>query len=78
MTGMIRMLTRQGDTLSLVIDRPLQEMLGIDANTRLKVSVDGRRLVVEPLPDAGREELFQKAMEVVDCEHAQAMRELAK
>jgi antitoxin component of MazEF toxin-antitoxin module len=46
---MITRLTRSGDSLALVIDRPLLEALGIDANTELELSTDGDVLVVTPV-----------------------------
>ncbi|HZL35053.1 MAG TPA: hypothetical protein VFC78_07070 [Tepidisphaeraceae bacterium] len=75
---MIRTLTRQGNSLALVIDRSLRELLEIDAETPLKVSVQGRRLIVEPLTEAQRETRFKKAVAKVDREHGRAMKKLAE
>ena len=75
---MIRTLTRQGNSLALVIDRSLRELLEIDAETLLNVSVQGRRLIVEPLTEAQREARFKKAVAKVDREHGRAMKKLAE
>jgi antitoxin component of MazEF toxin-antitoxin module len=50
---MVKRLTRAGNSLALVIDRPLLEALEIDAETELELSTDGDVLVVTPL--RGRE-----------------------
>ncbi len=51
---MRKKLTRSGNSLALVIDRPLLEALGIDAETELEVSTDGDVLVVTPVRDRRR------------------------
>ncbi len=51
---MVKRLTRSGNSLALVIDRPLLEALEIDAETELAISTDGDVLVVTPLRDRKR------------------------
>jgi antitoxin component of MazEF toxin-antitoxin module len=46
---MSKRLTRSGNSLALVIDKPLLEALDIDAETELELSTDGDVLVVSPL-----------------------------
>jgi len=43
---MSKRLTRSGNSLALVIDRPLLEALEIDAETEFELSTDGDVLVV--------------------------------
>jgi antitoxin component of MazEF toxin-antitoxin module len=75
---MIRTLTRQGNSLALVIDRTIRDLLEIDAETPLKMSVEGRKLIVEPLTEQERADRFAKAVEKVDREHGRAMKKLAE
>ena len=51
---MAKRLTRSGNSLALVIDRPLLEALEIDAETELELSTGGDVLVVTPLRDPER------------------------
>ncbi len=51
---MKKRLTRSGNSLALVIDRPLLEALEIDADTELELSTDGDVLVVTPIRDPKR------------------------
>lgn len=64
---MIKRLSRSGNGLALVIDRPLLEALEIDADTELELSTDGDVLVVTPVRDSKRskrvDELVSKAHE---------------
>lgn len=45
---MIKKLTKHGNSLALVIDRPILDLLKIDPETPLDVSTDGKRLIVAP------------------------------
>jgi antitoxin component of MazEF toxin-antitoxin module len=51
---MLKRLTRLGNSLALVIDRPLLEALEIDADTELELSTDGDVLVVTPVRNRKR------------------------
>ena len=51
---MTKRLTRSGNSLALVIDRPLLEALEIDADTELELSTDGDVLVVTPIREGQR------------------------
>ena len=55
-TYMVKRLTRSGNSLALVIDRPLLEALDIDSETELELSTDGDVLIVTPLRDRRRRE----------------------
>lgn len=51
---MTKRLARLGNSLALVIDKPLLESLEIDADTELELSTDGDVLVVTPVRDRKR------------------------
>jgi antitoxin component of MazEF toxin-antitoxin module len=38
-----------GNSLALVIEKPIRRMLGLTKNTLLRVTTDGRRIVIEPI-----------------------------
>src|SRR5437867_8798192 len=74
----VKKLTRQGNSAALIIDRPLMDLMEIDADTPLKVTVEGRRLIVEPLDKNERAGKFQKVMEKTGRRNAELFRRLAK
>jgi antitoxin component of MazEF toxin-antitoxin module len=74
----IKTLTRQGNSSALIVDKPLLDLLDIDAETPLKVSVEGRRLIVEPLSDAERSERFEKVLKKTGRRNAELFKRLAK
>ncbi len=65
---MVKRLTRSGNSLALVIDRPLLEALDIDAETELEISTDGDVLVVTPVRDRRRR---QRVADLVAEAHEQ-------
>ncbi|MBM4124278.1 MAG: AbrB/MazE/SpoVT family DNA-binding domain-containing protein [Nitrospira sp.] len=45
---MIKTLKKHGNSMALVIEKPMMEALGIDEQTPLQVTVSGNALVVTP------------------------------
>lgn len=74
---MIKTLTTHGNSAALIIDKPIMELLGITLETPLKISTDGRSLVISPLKDADREARFQEALQRVNRQHEDTLRKLA-
>ena len=75
---MVKKLTRTGNSLALVLDKPLLETLGIDENTELEISTNGDVLVVTPVRDRGREKKLKKILEQLDREYGGVFRRLAE
>ncbi len=51
---MIKTLTAVGNSLGLIIDKPILELLGIDKDTRLEVRTDGEGLIIRPVREGAR------------------------
>ena len=45
---MVKTLTKHGNSLALVIDKPILDLLKIEADTPLSISTDGRCLIIAP------------------------------
>jgi hypothetical protein len=50
---MIKTLRPVGNSLGLIIDRPILELLGIDRRTPLRITTDGKVLYIEPVAGGG-------------------------
>lgn len=74
----IKHLTRHGNSLALVIDKPILDLLGIDAATPLEVTTDGQGLHVRPAPTPTRPGDLDDAMARVKKRYGNALRRLAK
>jgi hypothetical protein len=58
--------------------RPILELLGIDEQTDLRMTTDGKRLIIEPVTDAERQAQFQKILKKTGKKNAEIFRRLAK
>ena len=75
---MVKRLTKTGNSLALVLDRPLLEAANIDADTDLEISTDGDVIVISPLRDSRRTEKFREGVESINSRYAGVFRRLAE
>jgi antitoxin MazE len=74
---MTKKLSRHGNSLALVIDRGILEMLDIDETTALSVSTDGKTLFVSRESDPKRAAAFEKAVKHTFRKYDKVFRRLA-
>lgn len=76
---MVKKLTKHGNSLALVIDRPVLDLLKIDAETPLDITTDGTRLIIAPAePATTRRQKFDAAQEWAHRRYGKAFEKLAK
>lgn len=75
---MLKKLTKHGNSLALVIDRPILDLLNIDTETPLDISTDGRRLIVAPAEDSERRKKFEAAQRAAHKRYGKAFKRLAE
>jgi len=62
---MVKTLQKHGNSHALVIDKALMEVLGIEADSPLEVTVSGNSLIVTPVHvGVGRERIAQEIGEL--------------
>ena len=74
---MIKRLTKHGNSMALVIDRGVLNLLEIDADTPLNITTDGKCLVVSPVRDTARQKKFRAALASVNKQYGKALKRLA-
>ncbi|MDO8717318.1 MAG: AbrB/MazE/SpoVT family DNA-binding domain-containing protein [Dehalococcoidales bacterium] len=74
---MLKKLTRHGNSLALVIDKGVLDILNIDAGTPLEISTDGTLLLISPVRDEKRRHKFQVSLEKVNTKYGRALKRLA-
>lgn len=57
---MIKTLTKHGNSLALIIDKPILELLEMDAETPISITTDGKALILSPVRDMEREEKLMR------------------
>ncbi|MFZ5642581.1 MAG: AbrB/MazE/SpoVT family DNA-binding domain-containing protein [Bacillota bacterium] len=75
---MIKTLTSHGNSAALVIDKAILELLGISMSTPLKITTDGKSLIVSPLPHANRNDSFNAALKKVNKNHGATLKKLSE
>ena len=75
---MIKKLSKHGNSLALVIDRPILDLLGIDEGTSLDICTDGQALVIVPVRDEKRRERFEDALASTNRRYGKALKRLAE
>lgn len=72
---MRKKLSAVGNSLGIVIEKPILELLKIDRETELDVSTDGSRLIIEPI---NRTKNVRASAEKIMKKHDSTFRKLAK
>lgn len=73
---MRKKLSAVGNSLGVVIEKPILELLDIDRETELEMTTDGQRLIIEPVRRR-RKRVLASAKKVMDA-HDETFRKLAK
>jgi antitoxin component of MazEF toxin-antitoxin module len=74
---MRKRLSAIGNSLGLVIEKPILELLQIDRDTDLDMTTDGERLIITPVQRQRRARVLAAAKRVMDA-HDKTFRKLAK
>jgi antitoxin MazE len=75
---MVKNLARLGNSSALIFDKALMELLQIDEQTPLKLTVENRKLIIEPLSETERKERVRSASRKLLKDNAELYRRLAK
>ena len=75
---MRKRLTKTGNSLALVLDRPLLEATGIDAATAVEVSTNGDVIVITPVRPRKRAVKLGSALEAINARYAGVFKRLAE
>jgi len=74
---MIKKLTAVGNSLGLIIERPILELLNIDKDTPLEVRTDGEGLIIRPAGRSKKTRVRAAATRMMKA-HDETLRKLAK
>lgn len=78
---MNKKLTKLGNSLALVIDKPILKLLNINEKTALKIKTDGKNIIIEPIIKSkkiSKDKKLQKLYEELIEEYEPALEKLAK
>ncbi|MBX3435701.1 MAG: hypothetical protein KF847_20480 [Pirellulales bacterium] len=75
---MNKTLIKHGNSLALVIDKPILEMLQITADTPLELSTNGDAILVRPIRDKRRQRRLQTSLDKINERFGDDLQRLAK
>lgn len=87
---MIKKLSKYGNSLALLIDKPILDLLKITETTSLEIKTDGSRLIIEPIlveqqdreilveQQDSDDEKFRKIHEKIVKKYAPALKKLSE
>jgi antitoxin component of MazEF toxin-antitoxin module len=76
--ALTKTLIKHGNSLALVIDKPILEMLGIGADTPLRISTDGDALMISPVRDKARQAELRSTLKKLNARFGDDLRRLAE
>jgi antitoxin MazE len=74
---MVKHLTKHGNSLALVIDRGVLDLLDIDSETPLSVTTDGKSLIVAPIRNTQDTKAFRAALRAGNRRYGKMLKRLA-
>ena len=74
---MIKTLTKHGNSLALILDKPILELLNINADTPISISTDGKSLTLSPVFDK-RDDKLAKIRAKLNKKYETTFRKLAQ
>ena len=75
---MTKNLVAIGNSLGIIIEKPILDLLGFSKDVELKVTTDGKRLVIEPLTNVDRASRVRSLTKKVIKSHEKTFRKLAE
>jgi antitoxin component of MazEF toxin-antitoxin module len=75
---MVKHLTKHGNSLALVIDKGVLELLGIGPDTPLAITTDGTCLIVSTVRSVKRRAAFQESLKKVNLRNGRALKRVAE
>ena len=80
---MKKKLSKFGNSLALIIEKPILKLLDINENTILKIRTDGKKITITPVEDAtedviSKDPRVQKSVKSVMEKYSKAFEKLAK
>lgn len=75
---MTKTLIKHGNSLALVIDKPILEMLQISADTQLELTSNGDSLLISPIRDPKRQKKLKGSLDKINSKFGDDLKRLAE
>ncbi len=75
---MIKNLTTHGNSLALILEKGVLDLLKIKKETPLEIATDGTNIIISPVRKAARVKAFRSALAAVNLKHGKTLKKLAE
>jgi antitoxin component of MazEF toxin-antitoxin module len=75
---MVKKLIRHGNSVALVIDKPIMEILNITNETTFELSTDGRNLILSPQAEYTQEKDIINSLEKINKKYGAVLKRLGE
>ena len=76
---MVKNLVKHGNSVALILDKPILDLINIDPEAPLEISTDdGKRLILSPVRDPARLKKIRESLVRINQKHGKALKKLAE
>jgi len=75
---MVKKLIQHGNSVALVIDKPIMEILKITNETTFELSTDGRNLILSPQHEINQENIIINSLEKINHKYGSVLKKLGE
>jgi antitoxin component of MazEF toxin-antitoxin module len=75
---MIKKLTRTGNSVALVLDKPLLEQMGLEEGSEVELSSNGQVVMITPVRENARRRKLQSILDKIDEQYGGVFKKLAE
>jgi len=75
---MVKRLIQHGNSVALVIDKPIMEMLKITNETTFEISTDGKNLILSPQVEHTQEKNILNSLEKINKKYGTVLKRLGE
>jgi antitoxin component of MazEF toxin-antitoxin module len=75
---MMKKLIQHGNSVALVLDKPILELLHITVDTPLEITTDGKNLILSPQKEAFTDTDIMKSLEKINKKYSSALKRLGE
>ena len=75
---MVKKLIKHGNSVALVIDKPIMEILNITSETTFEINTDGENLILSPQIEYTQEKDILSSLEKINKKYGSVLKQLGE
>lgn len=75
---MIKKLVQHGNSAALILDKPILDLLHLDADSSFELTTDGRNIILSPQEGGSGESDILASLEKINAKYSHALKKLGE